>query len=383
MKKITTEEFIEQARKIHGDKYDYSKVKYMSSRSKVCIVCPIHGEFWQIPYSHLRGIGCPSCGGTKKMTTEGFIEKARKVHGDKYDYSKVEYVNSQTKVCIICPIHGEFWQNPNNHINLKQSCYKCKGLVHDLEDFIKKARKVHGNKYDYSKVEYKGAKGRVCIICPKHGEFMQTSNDHLNGNGCQKCACEHVWDSRGRITTENFVSKAKEVHGDKYDYSKTEYKNTRTKVEIICHKKYKNGIEHGSFFQKPNSHLSGNGCPHCRNSQLENKVLKLLRENKIIFEKEKTYDWLVKDGHMYLDFYLPEYNVAIECQGVQHYTNIKIRGINRYDEIHENDLLKNKLCKENDIKIFYFTDENMYKNYCKHKESTYYDFDSMIIDIKK
>jgi very-short-patch-repair endonuclease len=86
---------------------------------------------------------------------------------------------------------------------------------------------------------------------------------------------------------------------------------------------------------------------------------------------------------MYLDFYLPEYNVAIECQGVQHYTNIKIRGVNRYKKIHENDLLKNKLCKENGIKIFYFTDENMFKNYCKDKESTYYDFDSMVNDIKK
>ena len=383
MKKITTEEFIEQARKTHGDKYDYSKVKYISNRSKVCIICPIHGEFWQIPYSHLRGIGCPSCGGTKKMTTEDFIQKAQKVHGDKYDYSNVEYINSQTKVCIICPIHGEFWQTPNNHLK-GQNCPKCLNEIRSkkmrtktTQDFIIEAKKIHGEKYDYSKVSYISSHKKVCIICPIHGEFWQIPKAHLKGEGCKKCY------GNQRRTTEEFIERAKEIHGNKYDYSKSEYINQRTPIEIICHKKYKNGMEHGTFFQKPSLHLYGHGCPHCRNSQLENKVLKLLRENNIRFEKEKTYDWLIKDGHMYLDFYLPEYNVAIECQGVQHYANIKIRGINRYDKIHENDLLKNKLCKENGIKIFYFTDENMYKNYCKDKESTYYDFDSMINDIKK
>lgn len=254
--------------------------------------------------------------------------------------------------------------------------------VMSTEEFIKKAKKIHGDKYDYSKTNYTGCKNLITIICPIHGEFSQVPNYHLSNNGCPKCGHENTWNKRGRITTEEFIKKAKQVHGERYDYSESEYKNRRTKIKIICHKKYRNGLEHGIFYQNPYLHLNGSGCPHCRNSQLESKMFKLLSENNIVFEKEKTYDWLINDGHMYLDFYLPQYNVGIECQGVQHYTDIEIQGRKNYKYIRENDLLKNKLCKENGIKIFYFTDKNMYENYCKNKELTYYDFNSMINDIK-
>ena len=184
------------------------------------------------------------------------------------------------------------------------------------------------------------------------------------------------------VETEEFVKKAKQIHSDKYDYSQTEYKNRRTKVKIICHKQYRNGTEHGVFFQNPYLHLTGSGCPHCRNSYLETKISKLLSEHNILFEREKTYNWLVGNGHMYLDFYLPEYNIGIECQGIQHYVDIEIQGRKNYKYVRENDLLKNKLCNENGIKIFYFTDKNIYENYCENKELTYYDFNSMINDIK-
>ena len=116
-KKLTTEEFIIKAKEVHGDKYDYSKVNYINVDTKVCIICPTHGEFLQMPSSHLNGRGCPRCSGNKKLTTEEFIIKAREINGDKYDYTKVEYVNNSTKVCIICPTHGEFWQTPNGHLS--------------------------------------------------------------------------------------------------------------------------------------------------------------------------------------------------------------------------------------------------------------------------
>jgi hypothetical protein len=323
----------------------------------------------------------------KKITTEEFIKRAKKVHGDAYDYSKTNFIKSSEKVCITCKKHGDFWQLPFNHLK-GQGCPKCKNEnlskkhKNTTEEFIKKAKKVHGNKYDYSETEYVDCKTKVCIICPKHGKFWQVPYYHLNGNGCQECAKKSTWDKRGRMTTENFIERARQVHGDKYDYSKVEYKNRRTKIKIICHKCYKNGVEHGIFYQNPYLHITGSGCPHCRNSYLESKIFKLLTENDISFEKEKTYEWLVNDGHMYLDFYLPKYNVGIECQGVQHYADIEIQGRKNYQYIHQNDLLKNKLCKENGIKIFYFTDKNMYDNYCKDKELTYYDFNSMINDIK-
>ena len=125
MKYLTTEQFIEKAKQIHGNKYDYSKVEYVNNHTKVCIICPEHGEFWQTPNSHLNGNGCSSCKGLKKLTTKEFIERAKQVHGNKYDYSKTIYVNKRTKVCIICPIHGEFYQTPHNHVYQKQGCPEC------------------------------------------------------------------------------------------------------------------------------------------------------------------------------------------------------------------------------------------------------------------
>ena len=200
--RLTKENFIEKARKIHGNKYDYSKVTYINNHTKICIICPIHGEFWQKPMSHLSGCGCKSCGIDKSaknrtISKEEFIEKARKIHGDRYDYSKVEYINAKTKVCIICPIHGEFWQTPLNHLN-SNGCNDCgkvsshRKQAHTNEIFIENARKIHGDKYDYSKVKYVNAYTNVCIICPIHGEFWQRPMEHLNGCGCPKCRESHL-----------------------------------------------------------------------------------------------------------------------------------------------------------------------------------------------
>ena len=183
----TRDEFIKESIKIHGDKYDYSKVEYLGDKIKVCIICKKHGEFWQIPNNHLKGKGCPDCYGNRKLTKEKFIEKARKIHGDKYDYSKVEYKNIDTKVCIVCPKHGEFWQTPYKHINEKQQCVKCRGKINTLEEFIEESKNIHGEIYDYSKVEFINTTKKVCIICPKHGEFWQTPSHHISGRGCIKC----------------------------------------------------------------------------------------------------------------------------------------------------------------------------------------------------
>ena len=191
--KLTTEKFIEKARKIHDDKYDYSKVEYVNSHRPVKIICKIHGEFEQSPTNHLSGKGCPICAG-KNMTTEQFIKKARIIHGDRYDYSKVVYINSTTKVCIICPEHGEFWQSPNNHLDGK-GCYFC-GVKQQTQqrtittsEFIKRAMLIHNDKYKYDKVDYINARSKVCIICPSHGEFWQEPCLHLSGSGCPNCCC--------------------------------------------------------------------------------------------------------------------------------------------------------------------------------------------------
>ena len=186
-KRKTLEEFILEAKSIHRDKYDYSNVEYIDAHTKVCIICPEHGEFWQKPIKHLMGQGCPMCVNNIRKTNEKFILDARKVHGDKYDYSKVNYIDNKTKVCIICPEHGEFWQTPNCHL-MGSGCPKCcSHFIYGQDEFIKRAKEIHLNKYDYSKVEYTDTETKVCIICPEHGEFWQTPNAHLGKSGCPKC----------------------------------------------------------------------------------------------------------------------------------------------------------------------------------------------------
>ena len=350
--------FIEKAKKVHGDKYDYSNVKYYGSKVKVRIIChekdengEEHGEFLQTPQGHIRGNTCPKCANKKrgsifKMTTEDFIKKAIETHGDKYDYSKVEYVNAQTKVCVICPIHGEFWMMPMNHIyQQKQGCPKCANRGLNTEEIIKKFREVHGNKYDYSKVEYVKMHNKVRIICPMHGEFEQTPSKHLLGQGCKKCGIIERAKKKTK-TTEQFIKEAKAIHGDKYDYSKTEYVNAYTKVKIIC-------PTHGEFEQRPFDHIHNHGCPMCSESLLEREIKTLLEEHNIEFESQKRFDWLDKQS---LDFYIPKLNIAIECQGGQHFDPIEHFGGEReFKVIQERDKRKNRLCSENGIKILYYS----------------------------
>ena len=190
---LTLNEFIEKSNQIHNGKYRYDKVNYVNAETKVCIICPKHGEFWQAPHSHLRGQGCPKCGRERninsiKITNEAFIEKATQIHGGKYDYSKCIYKDSNTKVKIICPIHGEFWQIASSHLN-GHGCVKCAniGKLNTISDFIKLSNNKHHGKYDYSRVNYINNATKVCIICPKHGEFWQRPDNHIKGQGCPKC----------------------------------------------------------------------------------------------------------------------------------------------------------------------------------------------------
>jgi len=199
----TTREFIEKVKKIHNNnKYDYSKVNYEKANEKVIIICPEHGEFEQIPDSHLRGRGCPKCV-NKNVTTKEFIKKAKKIHGEKYNYSLVNYINNHLKIKILCPEHGIFEQIPNTHLN-GCGCLKCthNNILLNKKNFIMKAKIIHNNKYEYSLVEYKNAHTNIIIICPKHGEFKQTPSCHLNGHGCSICK-----ESKGEKIIRNFLTK--------------------------------------------------------------------------------------------------------------------------------------------------------------------------------
>lgn len=347
-----TKTFIEKAKKIHSNFYDYSKVKYINCRTDVIIICPIHGEFKQKPFIHLNGCGCKKCGFNKisKSKTddfESFLATANKIHNSKYDYSKVKYIDKRTKICIICPIHGEFWTTPSVHLKGCE-CPKCSSeknkniLKSNSEEFTIKANKIHNFKYDYSKVEYVNNKTKVCIVCPEHGEFWQTPNAHLRGAGCPMC------NGRNK-TTEQWVKECKEYWGDTYSYENTEYKGALIEVTVTCKK-------HGDFKTTPHNHIRGSGCPKCKQSHMEREVAEILTENNINFEQEKRFVDLVYKKKLPFDFYLPNHNIVIECQGLQHFKSIKFYGGDEYLRKRiEIDNLKRKYCQNQGIKIIYYS----------------------------
>lgn len=190
-KRLTTKEFVSKCKQIHGSKYDYSLVEYSTAFEPVIIICPIHGPFKQDASNHLHHkAGCKKCGATNvKLSANEFIKRARTIHGKKYDYSQVNYINTDTKVKIICKIHGGFLQNPSSHVNQKQGCPKCGNNCLNTVDFIERTRKIHKERYDYTLTKFITSRTKVSMCCKKHGTFYQLPHNHLSGGGCPKCSC--------------------------------------------------------------------------------------------------------------------------------------------------------------------------------------------------
>jgi len=310
VKSLTCEEFIKKSIEKHGDKYDYSKVVYIDSRSNVIIICKEHGDFLQRPGNHLMGKGCKKCGGRIIENTKEFIDKSIELHGDKYEYSKVEYKLTNKKIIIICKKHGEFEILPMVHIRVRGNggCKECKKIsistVHKktIDEFINEAIIIHGNKYDYSKVEYKNSQEKVIIICKKHGEFLQAPKNHLQKNGCIKCSGTYQY------SNEEFIIKAREIYGDKYDYSKVNYKGMNKKITIICKK-------HGDFILYPIKHIHRNQC--CPKCLIINKYSKVsISYLKFI---SKLYDINIQHGENGDEFNIP--NTRFKADGFCQETN--------------------------------------------------------------
>ena len=330
--------FIEKAINVHGLNYDYSKVEYINSKIPVIIICKTHNiEIKQKPSKHLQGYGCKLCSG-KLMNSDEFIKKGTIKHNNYYNYSLVEYINTLTKVIIICPIHGQFEQIPGDHLQGK-GCPKCNGKQFALNDIINKCVGIHNNKYDYSKLIYNGVKEYTLIICPEHGEFNQSLDAHLRGQGCPKCANKNV-------DTKFFIEKAEKVHNYKLDYSSTIYINSKSKIKIIC-------PIHGEFKQSPDKHLQGQGCRKCSNngtSIMEENIKKFISDLNIDFiENSKN---IIKP--LELDIYIPSNNLAIEFDGLYWHNEL-----HKPNDYHLN---KTKECQSNNIQLIHiFEDEWMFK----------------------
>ena len=195
LKKVssTTDEFIQKAKNIHGNIYDYSKVNYVNNHTNITIICKIHGEYEQLPSNHLKGKGCPYCAGKYREPLKELIQRGNLIHNNKYDYSESVYNGWNKPLLIKCPIHGAFAQTPYHHINRKQGCAYCSKVAKKtLQDFIKEANEKHNKYYDYTLVSYNGANTKIDIVCPKHGVFSQTPHCHLSGQGCPKCKMSHL-----------------------------------------------------------------------------------------------------------------------------------------------------------------------------------------------
>lgn len=304
-KPLTTQEFIDRAKLIHGDLYDYSVSKYNNIDDKITIICKKHGKFYQRAYNHLKGHGCLKCVGWSK-TTEQFINEAKSIHKDRYDYSSTKYINTANSVSIRCKKHGIFQQYPSVHLK-GHGCIQCSGVNKKTTDeFIKESRSVHRLKYDYSETNYKNRHGKVIIICKTHGEFHQNAGSHLQGCGCPYCGGNTL------KSTEEFIIQAKEKHNDLYDYSKSIYKSAKQKIKIICK-------THGEFHQEASSHLMGCGCPKCRPPQSKTarkwlNLIKTIAPNLITWESPGG-EYRIPGTRWHADGYDPDTNTIYEYHG--------------------------------------------------------------------
>jgi len=339
---LTKSQFIKQANKIDKSKFNYSLAEFSKTRRTIFIkiICPIHGKFSQRVRNHLRGDDCRKCasverGLKQRITKEHFIQTAQKFHGNKYDYSKVRLSTSKDIVKIVCPTHGEFKQIA--HVHYRHGCNKCgqlkvaKSRRLSLSEFVQKSNIKHKNKYDYSKVNYENENKLVLINCPIHGKFKQTPKSHMRGRGCNFCG------GSNKHTNKSFIKEAKYIHDEKYDYSKVNYTNAHSHVIIIC-------PHHGEFNQTPTGHLGGAGCSKCINKG-EGRIAELLVKKNIVYRE------FIIEMKKY-DFYLPELNLIIERDGEQHYRDQQIKSAKLLvGEQQENDKLKTKLAKKAGFKI--------------------------------
>lgn len=319
----------------------------------------------------------------KRYTDEDFKKQLKSEHPNLELLN--EYNGNKNYVTVRCNIHNYVFKTKPNWLHKGCGCQKCynerrgNSLRKSLDDVIKEAKAVHGNDYDYSLItDYKNNQTKLPIICYKndkngneHGVFYQSALKHIIlQEGCPKCASE-LNSIKKRLTRGEFIERSTVIHNGKYDYSNSEYVNYSTPLKIKC-------PMHGEFMQTPAMHLIGCGCPTCNSSHLENKIRGFLKSNKLLFIEQKKFDWL---GKQRLDFYVPRYKCAIECQGGQHFKSIEhFGGENEFKRRLELDELKNKLCKDNNVKLIYIIDNNFKDCVLSNSSLSIYNKENSILD---
>ena len=366
--------FIEKSQQIHGDKYDYSKVIYKNSGTKVTIVCPIHGEFNKTPDKHANSNeGCQKCGKLRRVsqdalfkTLQDVVTECNQIHNNLYTYVSIDEttllhgvaITTNTKLNIKCfKCDCLFTTTINKHIYQQTGCPKCKRIEGGLPrrktttQFTKEAKQIHGDTFDYSLVDYVLAHTHVDIICKVHGIFKQIPADHiLKTAGCSKCSAIESGLSR-RKTIAQFIKEANQIHGNTFDYSLVSYNGLHTPVDIICK-------THGVFKQSPANHtFNSSGCPKCVRSGPEDIIAAHLTDMAVIFtEQHKFVDCIAPASgrKLMFDFYLPDFNILIEFDGAHHYMPISYGGRDGTAAlIHQQNLdeIKTQYAKLNNIML--------------------------------
>ena len=274
-------------------------------------------------------------------SNEKIINQFNKIHGDRYDYSLVDYKNSKIKVKIICKEHNVFEQRPDHHLMGSGCPYCSKNKKYTNITFKLKSNIIHNNFYDYSLVDYKNAHTNVKIICPKHGIFKQTPQNHIiKKNGCPICYNENRTSEQSDVILRFNI-----IHNNYYNYSQVNYINNIKKVKIICPK-------HGMFKQTPAKHLLGQGCPICNESKGEKEIRKFLEYNSIKYDYQKYFKGCKYKRNLKFDFYLPDYNICIEYDGKQHFIiNEFFDKKDDFENRLKRDQIKNEYCINNNIKL--------------------------------
>lgn len=321
MKKLSNQEFIARCFELYGDSYDYSLTVYKSSKEPVAITCKIHGEFSKPPNTILaKKSGCPSCGNAKKgqhnKLSKELVEAGLAEKYPKYaPFSLIGVYNSNTdEVMFKCRQHGEqksrisylrglMQETPCPVCNVEISASKRRSTQ---EDFITLCKEKHNNKYDYSKTIYLTSQDKISVICPEHGMFQVEAMSHKLGTGCSKC---YVDELKSRILPySEWLARAVSKHGNLYGYDESSYKGTSEKLRIICK-------DHGEFWQLGNDHTNGSGCPTCTyvGSKGQAKLAEFVRSLDVAVIE----DYRIGEGKLEVDCYLPEFNLAIEYDGLK------------------------------------------------------------------
>ena|ERR1035437_8222037 len=286
----------------------------------------------------------------RKFTKYDFIEQAKSIHGTKYNYDNINYIDTVTKIEILCPLHGVFIQKPHHHIHRKHGCMKCAKIKmgdfyrKDTEHFIEKAKNIHGEIYDYSKTNYIGVFKKLIIICPIHGEFIQIADGHLAGKGCIPCGIETNSNNKIEKGKSQFIERARVIHGNTYEYLLDTYIRNDTKMSIICKK-------HNVFFQAPSNHLAGKGCIKCSNNVSKGEI-EWLDSINISNRQVSLPD--IGDWRTRVDGYNPDTNTVYQYHGDFWHGNPKKykptdknpRTKCTMGELYEKTILRNNMIKD-------------------------------------